>query len=153
MAIMNNLFDDGSKVEPSIVEILKKSVEDFERKHHGNGLKSPFKLSQYWLDKKKWTTKEALIRSINSLNCQRVQEGRLLLYIQPNASDKPEAVLVRLTDDKTLFSKKETKKAEKLPPSKEAILEKLKKSIEEVKKASSDGKWEAEFKEFIKQFC
>lgn len=152
MAKMNNIYIEKG-VSEALLKVLSKSVEDFEKKHHGNGLFSPFKLSQYWLDKKKWASMGALIKGINALNAQRERENKLLLYVQPNSSDKPEAVLVRLTDDKTLFTKKEPKESDNKAPTKETLLKSLEKAIKSVAETSAGEGWQEDFQSLLKKYC
>lgn len=152
MAKLNNPFT-SEDVKIELVEVLKKSICEFEKTHKGNGLKSPFKLSQYWLDAKKWASMQGLIKAINSLNAERKEEKKNLLYVQPSTSDKPEIVLVRLTDDLTLFDMKEPKEAEQKEPSKEALLKSLEKAIEKVASASTSSGWQDEFQALLKKYC
>lgn len=152
MAKMNNPFT-SKDVKPELVKILKKSICEFEKTHKGNGVKSPFKLSQYWLDSKKWASSDALIKAINSLNTERKAENKNLLYVQPSTSNKPEMVLVRLTDDLTLFDMKEPKEPEQKQPSKEALLKSLEKALQNVAQASGDGGWQEEYQALLKKYC
>lgn len=152
MAKLNNPFT-SREVKPELVEVLKKSIYEFEKTHKGNGLKSPFKLSQYWLGAKNWASMQSLIKAINSLNAERKEEKKNLLYVQPSTSDKPEIVLVRLTDDLTLFDMKEPKEAEQKQPSKEALLKNLQSAIEKVGSASASGGWQDEYQALLKKYC
>lgn len=151
MAKMNNLFKE--KADDGLVKVLSNTISEFEKTHKGNGLKSPFRLSQYWLDGKKWTSSQALIKAINSLNVDRKSEGKLLIYIQPNKAEKIEAVLVRLTDDVTLFTSEEPKEAKQKQPSKESLLKSLEKAINAVASASADGGWQEEYQALLKKYC
>lgn len=152
MAKLNNPFT-SEDVKPELVEVLKKSVCEFEKTHKGNGLKSPFKLSQYWLDTKKWVSMQALVKAINSLNAERKEEKKTLLYVQPSTSDKSEVVLVRLTDDLTLFDMKEPKETEQKQPSKEVLLKNLRSAIEKVATVSANSGWQDEFQALLKKYC
>ena len=152
MAKLNNPFT-SEDVKPELVEVLKKSVCEFEKTHKGNGLKSPFKLSQYWLDTKKWVSMQALVKAINSLNAERKEEKKTLLYVQPSTSDKSEVVLVRLTDDLTLFDMKEPKETEQKQPSKEVLLKNLRSAIEKVATVSANSGWQVEFQALLKKYC
>lgn len=151
MAKMNNLFKENT--DEGLVKVLSNSISEFEKTHKGNGLKSPFKLSQYWLDGKKWTSSQALIKAINSLNVDRKSEGKLLIYIQPNKAEKIEAVFVRLADDVTLFTAEEPKEAEQKQPSKERLLKNLEKALQNVAQASGDGGWQEEYQSLLKKYC
>ena len=152
MAKLNNPFT-SEDVKPELVEVLKKSVCEFEKTHKWNGLKSPFKLSQYWLDTKKWVSMQALVKAINSLNAERKEEKKTLLYVQPSTSDKSEVVLVRLTDDLTLFDMKEPKETEQKQPSKEVLLKNLRSAIEKVATVSANSGWQDEFQALLKKYC
>lgn len=152
MAKMNNLFT-SQDVKPELVEVLKKSICEFEKTHKGNGLKSPFKLSQYWLNSKKWASSDALIKAINSLNTERKEEKKNLLFVQPSNSNKPEMVLVRLTDDLTLFTSENQEEGKQKQPSKEALLKSLEKALQNVAQSSADGGWQEDFQSLLKKYC
>lgn len=138
-------------VNNSILGLIKAEVEGFEKKHQGNGLKSPFRLSIVRMGNR--IASREYIDAIEFFNVQRFNENKPCLYFASiDDKDKTEYLTVYLKES-NLFKVVEQKTTKPTKPTKSALLKRLDKLLVEMASQATEEGWGDEFKKALQPYA
>jgi hypothetical protein len=138
-------------VNNAILGLIKAEVESFEKKHHGNGLKSPFRLSIVRIGNR--IAAKDYLDAIEFFNGQRFSENKPCLYfVSIDDKEKTDYLTVYLKEP-NLFKIVESKPTKPTKPTKSALLKRLNKILVEIATQAAEEGWGDEFKKAVQPYA
>ena len=131
----------------AILNLVKSEVETFEKKHHGNGLKSPFRLSIVRIGNR--IASKEYIDAIEFFNSQRFSENKTCLYFAKFDDKEKTDYLTVYLKEPNLFKIVESEPKKPTKPTKSALLKKLDKLLVDMAQQATDEGWGDELKKAL----
>ena len=134
-----------------ILNLIKEEVESFEKKHQGNGLKSPFRLSIVRIGNR--IASKEYLDAIEFFNAQRFGENKPCLYFAAIDDKKKTEYLTVYLRESNLFKVVEQKATKPKKPTKSALLKRLNELLVEVATQAVAEGWGEELKKAVQPYA
>lgn len=138
-------------VNNAILGFIKNEVEAFEKKHHGNGLKSPLRLSIVRIGNR--IASKEYLDAIEFFNLQRFNDNKPCLFFEKFDNKEKTDFLTVYLKDSNLFKIAEPETTKSGKPSKTALLKKLDKLLVDMAQQATDEGWGDELKKAVQPYA